>query len=351
MGHRMGIIGFGWMGSKHFLSIIPKNCEMEVAAAYDTDPERLELAEQLGIQPYDRLEEFFARGDIDVILVSTPNYLHKSYALEALRAGKHVICEKPAVLHAEELLEIMKAAERADRIFTVHQNRRWDPDYLLVKEAIRRNMIGAPVIIESRVQGANGIPGDWRREKKYGGGMLYDWGVHLIDQLLYLINSEVVSVYAQLLQVNYNVDDNIRLILKFKNGILAQIDVTTICFQQLPRWNVLGSDGTLQVMNWECEGKVIKGKVQEVDWSIEKVKNAAGFTRTMRPRPEDSVELLPLPELSQEDKQNTFYENFIKAVEGDTRFYVKAEEILRTCRVIDACFESAKKGTVISCEI
>lgn len=82
--------------------------------------------------------------------------------------------------------------------FMVHQNRRWDPDFLLVRELYRNGQIGDLFQLESRVQGANGIPGDWRHVKKQGGGMLLDWGVHLLDQMLWLIDSPVKDVKADL---------------------------------------------------------------------------------------------------------------------------------------------------------
>lgn len=351
MKYKMGIIGFGWMGCKHFRSIIPRESGIEVTSVYDIDRERLNMAEQMGIYAYDDFEAFINNPDTDIVLVSVPNHLHKQYAIAALHAGKHVICEKPAVLRSSDLLEVMETARERQRLFSVHQNRRWDADFLMVRKALSQNTLGVPVIIESRVQGANGIPSDWRRDKNCGGGMLYDWGVHLIDQLLVLSDSKVISIYTQLLHVNYEVDDNVRIYLKFSNGLLAQIDITTICFQHLPRWNVIGERGTLQILNWECEGKIVKGEVKEVDWSIEAVKNAAGFTRTMRPRPENTVEICGLPVLSADEAENMFYSNFIKALEGDERFYIKPEETLRVCQVMDACFESARTSNVVHCNI
>ena len=258
MSYKMGIIGFGWMGYKHYRMIIPKNGEIEVVSAYDTDSERLSLAKELGIRPYDDFQKFISDPGTDIILVATPNHLHKKYSEQALKAGKHVICEKPAVLCSEELKELIVLAEEKKKIFTVHHNRRWDRDYLIVKKTFENKMLGRPVIIESRVQGANGIPSDWRRQKECGGGMLYDWGVHLIDQILVLVDSRIASVYANLLNINYSVDDNVRIVLLFENGIMAQIEITTMCFQYLPRWNIIGTDGTLRIENWECEGKIVK---------------------------------------------------------------------------------------------
>lgn len=351
MSRKLGIIGFGWMGYKHYRLIIPKDSGITVAGVYDIAPERLEFARELGLKTYQKLEDFLLDEEMEMVLVSTPNHLHKQYAISALNAGKHVICEKPVTLTSEELLEIMEAEKKSGKVFTIHQNRRWDEDFLITKKAIEEKRIGTAVFVESRVQGGNGIPGDWRQDPACGGGMLYDWGVHLIDQMLCLNKSPVVSVYAQLLHIHYEVDDNVRILLTFQDGMRALIEVMTICFQPLPRWHVLGTEGTMDIQNWECEGKIVKGSVQEVDWSIEAVKNAAGFTRTMRPRPKETVEELPLPKLTEAERRKTFYENFLRAVDGDRSVYIRPEEAYRTCKVMDACFESARENMVVKVHI
>lgn len=345
MNINIGAIGFGWMAYDHFKKIIPKGEGVSFTAAYDIDSARLEFAQELGLKPYGNLQKFLQSEDFDTVLVATPNDSHKNLCIEALRAGKHVICEKPATLNAAELEEIIAVSKEVQKLFTVHHNRRRDRDFCIVKKAVSDGLLGKVFSIESRVQGANGIPGDWRRCKESGGGMLLDWGVHLTDQLLRLIDSPVTSVYARLNCVNYTVDDNIKILLQFENGISAQIDVMTACFLPLPRWQVLGSEGTLQIKNWECEGSIVRGAVDEVDWSLEAIKNAAGSTRTMRPRPKSTVESLPLPEVDA-DWQD-FYRNFKQAVEGKAKLNVQPEQVLRTAKVIDLCFQSAREAKSI----
>ena len=98
-------------------------------------------------------------------MIATPNDLHKELSIAALKAGKHVVCEKPVALNTAELDEIVAVAQETGNTFMVHQNRRWDPDFLLVRELYRNGQIGDLFQLESRVQGANGIPGDWRHVK------------------------------------------------------------------------------------------------------------------------------------------------------------------------------------------
>ena len=96
------------------------------------------------------------------MILAVPNNFHKPLSIEAMRAGKNVICEKPVMLNAQELEEVLAVAKETGRQFSVHQNRRWDKDFLMVKKMLEDGTIGKPFYIESRVQGSKGIPGDWR---------------------------------------------------------------------------------------------------------------------------------------------------------------------------------------------
>lgn len=135
-------------------------------------------------------------------------------------AGKNVISEKPVTLNSEDLQEMIDASKRTGRFLTVHQNRRWDEDFLTVKKILEEGKLGEPFRIESRVHGSRGIPGDWRQEPEHGGGMILDWGVHLLDQILQLYpDTKLNSVYASITNVtNQLVDDGFTSELVFENG-------------------------------------------------------------------------------------------------------------------------------------
>lgn len=343
----IGVIGFGWMAYYHYEHIIPNGRDIAMVAAYDIDPERREFVKTLGLRSHDTLDAFLKDGSFDTVLVATPNHLHKDMAIAAMRAGKNVICEKPVALNAAEVEEMIAVSKECGRVFTVHQNRRRDRDFLSVKQVLENGTIGKPFLIESRVDGSNGIPGDWRRTKEAGGGMLLDWGAHLVDQMLLLDDSPVTEIYAQLLRVRYEVEDNIRVQFKFESGLCAQIEVCTDCFQPLPRWHVLGENGTLNITNFKNEGSIVRGTVKEIDWSLESVNNYAGSTRTMRPRPNNTIETLENPQ--KETDWSAFYLDFKEVLEGKAQLLVMPEESLRVTKVMDAIFESDRKGQSVQC--
>ena len=194
MKYNLAIIGYGGMGGWHHASLKSKVPEINVVGAYDIRPEIKEKIEANGLYAYGSAEELLADPKIDIVTIAVPNNFHKDYAIAALRAGKNVVCEKPVTMNSAELCEIIAVSKETGKLFTVHQNRRWDRDYRIIKKVLESGMIGKPYFIESRVQGSRGAMFGWRGYKENGGGMLLDWGVHLLDQLLFLVPSKVVSV-------------------------------------------------------------------------------------------------------------------------------------------------------------
>ena len=263
---KIAIIGYGGMGNNHRKYIIPRLNDsdypekLEIAGIYDISEERKEFAAQLGLHNFDSAEQIFADESIKIVLIATPNDLHKPYALEAMSRGKNVIVEKPMGMNTEEVNQMYAAAEKYGKVFTVHQNRRFDDDFNVVRKILRENIIGRPYFINSRLFGEKGLPGDWRSCKEAGGGMLYDWSVHLIDQILYLFDDTPHTVYAELKRVFFpEVDDCNRVNLIFDSGINVQIVVDTWCYQSEARWHIGGNDGTAAIYGWpEYTGEIVK---------------------------------------------------------------------------------------------
>ena len=351
MRYGIGIIGFGGMGSWHAENITERIENLEVRGVYDISAAACARAEKSGFRVCRSIEELWADPQIQLVLVSTPNDFHYRYALRALEHDKHVICEKPVCLNSKQLNCVVEAAEKKGKLFTVHQNRRFDADFHMVQAVLERNMIGSPYFIHSRLFGSKGLPGDWRNCKISGGGMLYDWGVHLIDQMLYLIKSPVKSVFAVLNKVqNKEVDDCDKIVLRFENGVVAEIVVDTWCYLNEARWHISGEDGTLSIYGWpEFTGRLMKANTKQINWEEGVVFTSAGRTRTMAPRPEVDLKELPLPEIAPDEKNEWeyFYKNVLSVIEGKEIAFVTHEQMKNVMKVLDACFESAETNTVI----
>jgi len=340
----VAVIGYGGMGGWHTRKIMDMP-QIRLTGIYDIDPERGAAAEKAGLHAYPGLETVFRDPLVEVVTVAVPNHLHRDICIQAMEAGKHVICEKPVALSSLQLQEMINAANRYGVVFTVHQNRRWDEDFLAVKRLWDEKTLGRIFRMESRVHGSRGIPGDWRNQKQFGGGMVMDWGVHLLDQILMMVPNPIESVYAQLSYVtNENCDDGFTVQLKFRNGPDVEVQVGTSNFTPLPRWYVLGENGTAVIDNFKSQGYM----VMVSDWENRDavpVVTAAGLTKTMAPRTDDTIQRFEMPK--EHSDVRDFYRNIYDVIRNGATQLVTHQQIMRVLKLMEAVFESAKTNTVI----
>lgn len=351
MKHTMAIIGYGGMGSWHAENVSSRIDDITVKGVCDIQKEVCEKARKNGLYIYNSVDDLLQDKEIDLVTIATPNDSHKDYVIRCLKAGKNVICEKPVTMNVSELEEILEVAKECDKVFSIHQNRRWDKDFVIIKKILAQGNIGTPYFIESRVQGSRRAMYGWRGHKINGGGMVLDWGVHLLDQFLNMIDSPVVSVDAHLFNLySDDVDDNIKIMLRFENGVSAICEMSTNCLINSPRWHVTCTDGTVVIEDWSCKGKIVKLKPDsKMEWSDDIVYTEAGPTRTMAPRPAYTTEVLDLPEV--ETDWCDYYKNIVKVIEGKEDLIVKPEQALRVMKVIEKVFESQEIGSGIRCYI
>lgn len=337
------VIGYGGMGSYHVHNIMPnENERIHVVGTYDISGERQKISSQYNHKIYTSLEEVLTDETIEAVLIATPNDSHKDLAIQTLKAGKHVVCEKPVTMNVEELDEVLKVAKETNKTFMVHQNRRWDPDFLITRELYKKQHIGELFQIETRVQGANGIPGDWRHELIHGGGMLLDWGVHLLDQLLFLVDSRIEKVSADLSYIlGDEVDDGFITYIIFENGIRAIIEVGTTNYTKLPRWYIKGTQGTAVIHDWDLSGEMVIESGKQNIQAPKPIQAGVGLTKTMAPPSEEATETLPLPKASAE--YDTFYKNFYKVVREQAEPVVKNKEVRNVMVLIEEIFKAAKR--------
>ncbi|MDI9412643.1 MAG: Gfo/Idh/MocA family oxidoreductase [Bacillota bacterium] len=359
--YSVAIIGFGGMGKWHYRAITKQIEGLEVTGVYDIREEACEEARFYSLHVYESATDVFADLSIDIVIIATPNDSHKDLILRGLAADKHVVCEKPVVLNSADLLEIMEAEKNSKGLFTIHQNRRWDKDFRTVKSILDSNSIGRPYFIESRVNGSSVFLHGWRDYKINGGGMLFDWGVHLIDQGLLLIGEKVTSVTAHVFNVHaQEVDDNVKLLLGFESGLSVLLEIATNCFIPMPRWHLSGANGTAIIENWECEGKIVQlADDKALKWENDIVYTAAGPTRTMAPRPVNTTLEKALPQIKDAlgdeyhhySSANIFYNNLLEAISGKKTLYVTSSEALRVMQIIELAFQSAAENRGMTCSI
>lgn len=345
MNVKLGIIGFGGMGKWHAQNA--PRAGVEIAAVCDIDPVKQQEAVEMGYKMYPSAEELLADDNVNTVILTVPNYLHKEMCIKAAEAGKHVITEKPAAMNVHELDEMEAACKKAGVFFTSHQNRRWDKDMLIVKKAYDEGLLGNIFTIESKLHSGNGYMHEWHIYKKYGGGMIYDWGVHLIDQILFMMpQAKIKSVYADIKNVLHEeVDDYFKIILKMDNGVTAHIELSTYILEYQPRWLAAGDKGTLVVKNFGCEGNIYRtGKMLE-KLPPQITETEAGPTRQFAPVPPGGIVTEPLPTV--ETDWVNFYRNVVDVLNGKAESLIKISEVRRVLSVMEAAWKSAETNEAI----
>lgn len=345
---QLAVIGYGGMGGWHTRHALESDV-VELRGIYDILPEKRALAESRGIYAYGSFEEVLADPAVELVTVAIPNDQHESVCIRALEAGKHVICEKPVTLSCASLQRMFDAADAAGRRFTVHQNRRFDVDFLAMKQLHDSGEIGDFIRLESRIHGSRGIPSDWRGVKQYGGGMLYDWGIHLIDQVMQILTAPVTKIDCRFDHItNEEVDDGFRLDMTFADGKTAYVEVGTYNFIAMPRFYLRAKKGSAMITDWREECRVVKCTHWHEN-EVLPVQTAAGLTKTMAPRDELTTQSYTIPQPASD--VHDFYRNFVRAIRGEEEQLVTHPQMMRVMRVIEAAFTSAEEDRVVTCQI
>ena len=342
----VAIVGFGGMGRWHS-HMIRKRGVFDLLGVYDIRPECMEYARDKGIDTYGSFEEVLSDKRLDLIVIATENDMHKPLAIAAMDRGHNVVTEKPVTVSSADLSDMIAASERNGVLFTTHQNRRWDGDFLSVKKVIEDGVIGPVFNIESRVHGSRGIPGDWRGKKEHGGGMMLDWGVHLLDQIVNVLypDNRIESVYATMDHVtNLEVDDGFRMTLMLEGGVRVYVEVGTSNFIDLPRWYVQGENGTVSTP-WDLsQGKIVCCTNWETA-EVKPIRTAAGISKTMAPRTDDTIKEVPIPLIDAD--VHDFYRNLSDVIDGRAVQLVTHGQLMRVMKLMEAAFESDRTGSVV----
>lgn len=212
-------------------------------------PRLRDLAQQdfPGIEAYSSVNTMLKKSDADLVVVVVEHNKHAKLALQCLNAGKHVVTEKPFCITVGEADAMIAAARKNKRMLSVFHNRRWDGDYMTIKDVIARGMIGDVFHIEACMGGYQHPGFWWRSDKGISGGAFYDWGAHIVDWVLGLVPSRIkeISGYFQDKHVWHDVtnEDHCSAMVRFANGASAHIELSSLAAIGKPRWRILGTKG------------------------------------------------------------------------------------------------------------
>jgi predicted dehydrogenase len=260
----VGLLGYGAIGHEHSRAVRAVD-GLTLAAVCDTSAERRAVAAEAsdGVVLTASADALLERDDVDLVVVSTPPNTHAEWALRAIAAGKHVVLEKPFAIRTAEADEVLAAARAADRVAVVYQNRRYDPDYLALRRLVRAGTIGTVFTLETFVGGFGHPCNLWHSDQEVSGGAFYDWGAHLLDQVLDLLPGDIAYVTAaahKLRWFDVTNADHSRVTVRFEDGAEAEFVHSDLAAALKPRWYVLGTTGAV-VGRWRREKVVSRNDI------------------------------------------------------------------------------------------
>lgn len=285
--------------------------------------------------------------DARLVVLATPTDTHAPLAIEALHAGRHVVVDKPVALSQTELRSMMDAAVVADKHLIPFQNRRWDADFLTLKDLIAHNKLGEIIKYEARFDRFNPIVKDrWREQNLLGSGILYDLGPHLIDQAVHLFGApDWVSCTLLTQRVGAHINDGFELIMGKNDGDYPHISLGASQFSAAadqphgaPRFKVQGRKATWLKSGFDPQEAALRqGLVPtNIAWLSED-NNARG-------RLIDGDTGLDSLTDAGIGEWPWFYHAVKNTIEFNQTAPVLASEALVTCAVIDAAIMSAQTG-------
>lgn len=352
---RIGIIGHGFMGHEHE-KMLTKMDGIKVTGFSDIEPKQLEDVQE-GLKRYASNEELINDPEVQVVLIAANNNQHHDLVIQAAKAGKDIICEKPVAMNTEELDDMMKTVNECGVKFTVHHQRRLDQDFRTMKEIYDQKKLGDVYTVKNSLYGFNGNMHDWHVYISEGGGMLYDWGVHLLDQILFMMpDAKIKTVFADMRNViNTEVDDYFKILMKMDNGVMAEVELGTYFLTDKMHdkwferhWIMGGNQGTAYVDGFEPEGKIVRTAHLLKNVSGQRTMTAAGPTRSFGPPAEGTILTEEVPEVN--TCHEDYFENYKKAYHGQEEFLVKIPETRRVLALMEAVRESARSGESVKFE-
>ena len=344
---RVAMIGYGAIGFEHGTAI--RNTPgLEYALVCDRNEERLLAAQTAfpGIRTCTDMTEVAEDSSIDVVIISTPPNTHAGLTMQMLHAGKHVVSEKPFCLTTAEADAMIALAQERQRMLTVYQCRRWDPDYLAIQEVIKSGSIG-PVFHMETFIGGYAHPCDyWHSHEPISGGVFYDWGSHYLDWILQLIPDRVTHVrgvkHKRVWHDVTNADQS-SVFLQFSNGQEAEFMHSDIAAAMKPKWYILGEKGAI-VGNWRQE------TIQTRRWSGDLIEEQLAPSEAL---PDIFVSTRNRGGIIQQQHLKLpsapiypFHRNLANHLHSGEALAVPPEEARRNIMVMEAAKRSAEEGGV-----
>jgi scyllo-inositol 2-dehydrogenase (NADP+) len=339
---KTGIASFGMSGQIFHAPLLHSNPRFEINAIVERSKEV--SREKYGYSKLVRsFDELVQDKEIELIIVNTPDKFHYEHAKQAINAGKHLAVEKPFTQNYSDALELIELAKSKKVILSVFQNRRWDSDFLTLQNVISSGKLGKLVSFESHFDRYKNFiqENTWKEDPNYGAGIVFNLGSHMIDQALVLFGKPSgVIAEIRTLRTDGKTDDFFDINLEYPTNISVSVRGSLLVKEAGPRYILHGTEGSFLKWGIDTQEQELKeGKIPGSDgWGDEKPEywgvlntNAEGVEFR------GNIESVP-------GDYSKFYNELYSAIRHGAQAPVLAEDAALVIRIINAAFESSKKG-------
>ena len=336
---KIGVIGLGRIGWNFHCAKLAKHTDFELVGVADPECDRRAEAERAyRCAAFADYRPLLKMKGLQAVVIAAPTHFHRSMASAALRNGLHVMLEKPMAATVRDSEYIVRTARACRRILTVYQPRRLEAYFQQMRRLIAAGKIGTVYHVrKGYFQFAR--RNDWQSLRKYGGGMLNNYGAHALDQVLQLVGYDVRRVFCNLRRVASlgDAEDVVKIVIETKKGLIGEIDINQACAQKLYEMEIIGTTGVITLQAGQLHVRRFARSALKPKRLDRKLASAN------RQYPSDQItfkdETIPINEQFKVD----VYRDFARAIRTGTVPFVDPRETLALMRVMAQCRCNAER--------
>ena len=333
---KTAVIALGRSGWNIHVAAIRNDERYQVVSVLDPVPERRKQAEEeLGCESYTDYKKLLKETPAELVVVATPSVLHGPQSIDALKAGKHVVVEKPMSATLREADGMIRAAERSGALLMIHQNYRFNRRFVFMQEVLKSKKLGKLVHIGYSSHSYS-RRNDWQCLRKYSGGLLNNKITHPLDQIMALVNAPIKDILCDLKHISDagDVEDHVKMLLRAETGVTVDVDdsSSTATTLNAPEWTVVGTCGAMTIAGNQAHLKYYDPK------KAPKLKICPKPIADGRAYGNDDV--LPWQEedlVAEGTDIGSYYDAVYNTLRRGKKFPIDARQVREMMRVLEVC--------------
>ncbi|TDF98762.1 oxidoreductase [Paenibacillus piri] len=346
---RVGLIGYGFAGRTFHAPVITCVPDLKLAAVVErrtaASKERYPW-----VKVVPDVRHLYEDDAIDLVVVTTPSTDHYPFVKDALLAGKHVVVEKPFTTTSAEADELIALAKEQGKVLSVFHNRRWDGDFLTIRELLKQELLGRVTECEFRWNRYNPIAaaGRWRNSEAPGAGVFYDLGVHFLDQALCLFGlPQTIRADIRIQREGSLADDYFDVTLGCESGLKVNLQSSQLVREPSPRYALHGTKGSFVKYGIDPQEEALKRGLTPAapGWGMEPAELWAKLNTSIGGlHVEGRMETLP-------GSYTSYYQNIADHIRGIAELEVKPEQARSAIRLIELALQSSREQRTMQVEL